>query len=41
MKNVMKNDDIDLIENHFNINITAYTHNVPELLQIDGRNTSN
>ncbi len=28
---------IDLIEKHFNININVYTHDEPELLQIDRR----
>jgi hypothetical protein len=32
-----KNDEIDLIEKHFNININVYTHDEPELLQIDRR----
>ena len=32
-----KNDEIDLIEKHFNVNINAYTHDEPELLQIDRR----
>jgi hypothetical protein len=29
------NDEIDLIEKHFNISINVYTHDEPELLQID------
>ena len=32
-----KNDEIDLIEKHFNVNINVYTHDEPELLQIDRR----
>ena len=32
-----KNDEIDLIEKHCNININVYTHDEPELLQIDRR----
>ena len=36
-----KNDEIDLIEKHFNININVYTHDEPELLQIDRRSITN
>jgi len=36
-----KNDEIDLIEKHFNININVYTHDEPELLQIDRRSICN
>jgi hypothetical protein len=36
-----KNDQIDLIEKHFNVNINAYTHDEPELLQIDRRSSTN
>ena len=32
-----KNDEIDLIEKHFNININVYTNDEPESLQIDRR----
>ena len=32
-----KNDEIDLIEKHFNININVYTHDEPEIVQIDRR----
>ncbi len=32
-----KNDEIDLIEKHFNININVCSHDEPELLQIDRR----
>ena len=36
-----KNDEIDLIEKHFNININVYTHDEPESLQIDRRSITN
>jgi hypothetical protein len=36
-----KNDEIDLIEKHFNININVYTHDDPESLQIDRRSICN
>jgi len=36
-----KNDELDLIEKHFNININVYTHDEPELLQIDRRSITN
>ncbi len=36
-----KNDEIDLIEKHFNININVYTNDEPELLQIDRRSITN
>ena len=36
-----KNDEIDLIEKHFNVNINVYTHDEPELLQIDRRSITN
>jgi hypothetical protein len=36
-----KNDEIDLIEKHFKININVYTHDEPELLQIDRRSICN
>ncbi len=37
----METDGIDLIEKHFNININLYTHDEPELLQIDTRSITN
>ena len=36
-----KNDEIDLIEKHFNVNVNVYTHDEPELLQIDRRSICN
>ena len=36
-----KNDEIDLIEKHFKININVYTHDEPKLLQIDRRSICN
>jgi hypothetical protein len=36
-----KNDEIDLIEKCYNININVYTHDEPELLQIDRRSITN
>ena len=38
---IKKNDEIDLIEKHFNININVYTHDEPELLQIYRRGITN
>ncbi len=32
-----KNDEIDLIEKHLNVNINVYTHDEPELFQTDRR----
>ncbi len=36
-----KNDEIDLIEKCFNVNINVYTNDEPELLQIDRRRITN
>ena len=36
-----KNDEIDLIEKHFNININVYTHDDPETIRIDRRSITN
>jgi len=36
-----KNDEIDLIEKHFNININVYTHDVKDELRIDRRSITN
>ncbi len=36
-----KNDEIDLNEKHFNVNINVYTHDESELLQIDRRSITN
>ncbi len=36
-----KNDEVDLIEKHFNININVYTNDEPEVLQIDRRSICN
>ena len=36
-----KNDEIDLIEKRFKININVYTHDEPDLLQIDRRSICN
>ncbi len=38
---IKKNDEIDLIEKHFNVNINVYTQDEPELLQIDRRSIAN
>ena len=32
-----KNDEIDLIEKHFNININVYTNDVKDVIRIDRR----
>jgi len=36
-----KNDEIDLIEKHFNININVYTHDEPETIRIDTGSITN
>ncbi len=36
-----KKDEIDLIEKYFNVNFNVYTHDEPELLQIDKRSITN
>ena len=38
---IKRNDEIYLIEKHFDVNINVYTHDVPELLQIDRRSIRN
>ncbi len=36
-----KNDEIDLIEKHFNVNINVYTNDEPDIIQIDRRSICN
>ena len=36
-----KNDEIDLIEKHFNVNVNVYTHDVKDTLRIDRRSICN
>ena len=36
-----KNDELDLIEKHFEININVYTNDEPEIIQIDRRSIKN
>ena len=36
-----KNDEIDLIEKHFNVNINVYTHDVKDTFRIDRRSICN
>ena len=36
-----KNDELDLIEKHFKININVYTNDEPEIIQIDRRSITN